>query len=151
MDFKSFQIRALVSLIGIAILGQSDAVMADPSCFPKHNALQLFERVNITKDETKTYLLNSDAPNRQWTEAQLSYASQGALSMTFKFEDRFDGVSLPYNISAVLVIQNGVPLTWVDLTQNCRTPPVGIYPGQKFKLPLGQLNAPNASLQIFVW
>jgi hypothetical protein len=150
MLLQKFALASTVIMIALSAL-KSSVAQADTSCFPKHNALQLFERVNIAKDQTKTYLLNPDSPNRQWTEAQVSYSTQGDLAMTFKFEDRFDGVSIPYNISAVLVIQNGLPLTWLDLTRSCEVPPVGIFPGQKFRLPLGKLSGPQASLQIFVW
>ncbi len=36
------------------------------------------------------------------------------------FDPEFDGVSLPYNLYAVLVIADGETLAWMDLTQGCR-------------------------------
>jgi len=72
------------------------------------------------------------------------------MELTFRF--KFDGVSLPYNIYAVLVVSSDKVLAWYDLTKECRGPEASIFPGQSYSIPrLKDLDSSISDLHIIVW
>ena len=77
--------------------------------------------------------------------------ASGKLSLSNHFDEKFEGVSLPYNLFAVLVIADGHVVAWQDYTQGCVGTGVGIFPGQKFLLKPVNLPANKQKLQITVW
>lgn len=75
-----------------------------------------------------------------------------AIKMTVRFDPKFDGVSLPYNLYAVLVIRDGETAAWWDFTSACTGPGISFFPGQEIHLPkLKLIGAEPERLQIMVW
>lgn len=76
----------------------------------------------------------------------------GAVKMSVKFDPKFDGVSLPYNLYAVLIVRDGEPAAWWDFTSGCTGPGISFFPGQEIHLPkLKLIGADPERLQIMVW
>ncbi len=75
-----------------------------------------------------------------------------AVKMSVRFDPKFDGVSLPYNLFAILIIRDGEAAAWWDFTSGCTGPGVSFFPGQEIHLPkLKLIGADPERLQIMVW
>ena len=118
--------------------------------------LQALQTLALDRDMSTDYQLKSQGPNGLFVSKVLLSANYEAtnhkLNLKVHWDEKFDGVSLPYNLFAAMVLQDGVPVAWYDLTEKCRGPGVGLFPGAHFTLPATELNAVgNSSLQIMLW
>jgi hypothetical protein len=74
------------------------------------------------------------------------------LEATIRFDPKFTGVSLPYNLQAVLMVKGGEVLGWWDFTHACTGPGVSFFPGRVIYLPKVKLiGVKPEPLQIIVW
>ena len=110
----------------------------------------------LDHDLSSDYQLKSQGPNGLFVSKVLLTANyQSAnhqLSLQVHWDDKFDGVSLPYNLFAAMVLQDGVPVGWYDFTDKCTGPGVGLFPGSQFTLPAtGLRGTGNSALQIMLW
>ncbi len=72
------------------------------------------------------------------------------LHMTVRFDPNFSGVSLPYDLYAVRVEQDGQVLAEFDYTEGCTAPGIGFYSGQAVELPVVRLLS-TENVRIKVW
>jgi hypothetical protein len=125
---------------------------AKESCFPEQTSLSAIETVvpGIARSFSHR-LKSSNIDGIFLTQATLEGAFDGRhLNLGFRFE--VDGVSLPYNIYAVLVASANDVLAWFDLTNGCNGPGASIFPRGKFDLPTVKFEAAGAlDLHIIVW
>jgi hypothetical protein len=144
-------------LVILAFLLSSTTVFAQSnSCLPPWNALQSVESFDVTHDYDFSHVLDTEnASGRTPTKVVIDghYSAQThQLSMNTHFDDKFNGVSLPYDLYAVLVIESGEVVSWQDFTKGCVGPGVGFYPGQNFQIPYAKLKATGKDvIQIMVW
>ncbi len=129
---------------------------AQRSCLPDFTSLQALQTVALDRDMNSDYQLKSQGPNGLFVTKVLLSASYEAanrkLNLKVHWDEKFDGVSLPYNIFAAMVLQDGVPVGWYDLTEKCRGPGAGLFPGAYFTFPATELNPlSRSSLQIMLW
>lgn len=127
-----------------------------PSCLPEYNSLQAILPLDLSADGARSFQLKSDNASGVFlTKVVMDYAYSAqaqTLNMKFHFDDAFGGVSLPYNVFAILVLQNGNPVVWYDYTKACQTLGPGIYPGQSFSpVPVKLSGGGRQPLQIMVW
>ncbi|MGE0526120.1 MAG: hypothetical protein AB7G93_05390 [Bdellovibrionales bacterium] len=132
-------------------------VWSAPLCLPEMLSAQLIEEVSSDK---KTFFARVLYTQREETRIATRALLQGKSSsekpdeihLKVLFDPDFDGVSLPYNLFAVLIVQNGQVSAWWDFTRGCTGPGVGIFPGGEFQLPPVKLiGGGSQSLQIMVW
>jgi hypothetical protein len=126
------------------------------SCLPAWTSLQSIEVFDTARDYDFTRTLYSEnASGRFATKVLLDghYSAQThQLTMRTHFDDKFGGVSLPYNLFSALVIESGEVNGWQDFTKGCNGPGVGFYPGQTFQLPVFKLKASGTDfVQIMIW
>jgi hypothetical protein len=119
------------------------------SCLPDFTSLDIFQDASMQSFSLPLKSQNVSGPFV--TRATLDGQWDGtALALTFQF--RFDGVSLPYNIYALLVVSGNEVLAWQDLTKTCTGPGVSIFPGQHFALPpIKTSNMGKSDWHIIVW
>jgi hypothetical protein len=143
----------LASFFALAFI---PAASAEPSCLPEFNSLQVLQTMDLDASNSDTFLLKSENASGIFvSKARLSYVYDFAskeIKLRFHFDDDFDGVSLPYNVYAYLILQNGEVAAWYDLTGSCRGPGVGFYPGQNFSPPPLKVDgAGKQNFQFIVW
>lgn len=96
-------------------------------------------------------LKSANAGGEPWTNATLEGQFDGQkLNLGFRFE--VDGVSLAYNIYAVLVASASSVLGWFDLTKACSGPGGSIFPRGKLDLPAVKFESTEPlDVHIIVW
>ncbi len=115
------------------------------SCLPEKTAAQLLWNVSSNAQAEIIQPLSS--------KVQL-IGRQAGLEVNFRlrFDPAFSGVSLPYNLYAVLIVQNGSVVGWWDYTHGCQGPGISFFPGREIALPTVKLVGAEADqLQIMVW
>lgn len=87
------------------------------------------------------------------TRVQLrAEVKSGNVELKVGFDPKFDGVSLPYNLYAVLILRNGQTEQWLDFTNGCKGPGLGFFPGREIRLPtVKSIGESPEQLQIMVW
>lgn len=126
------------------------------SCLPGWTSLQSIELMDTTKDYDFSHSLEGENANgRHTTKVVIDghYNAQSKqLILSAHFDDKFNGVSLPFNLFSALVIEGGQVNAWQDFTKECNSPGVGFYPGQTFQLPVFKLKGSGKeSVQIMIW
>ncbi len=112
--------------------------------------------IDTTKDEAFTRILEiENASGRHATKVVLDgeYSSQSRqLILKTHFDDRFNGVSLPYNLYSALITETGEVAGYFYFTRSCTGPGVGFFPGQSFTIPAMKLKSNGkATIQIMIW
>ena len=125
-----------------------------PSCLPDFTALQTIEVLKST-DHSFAYPLASKGPAGEFTtrvRAEGRMIDGKALSLRFLFDPTFDGVSLPYNLFAVMVLVDGVAIGYHDFTNACTSPGLSFFPGRIIEMPVVKFPHAGAErLQVMVW
>lgn len=128
---------------------------AQHSCLPDFNALQVREVFDLNLAHNFSYPFQSvNARGNFTTHVQLrgKYGTDHKLQLEALFDPNFQGVSLPYNLYAMLLVQNGSVVGWFDFTDGCQGPGIGFFPGQVIHLPRVQLSGGGkAAVQIMIW
>jgi hypothetical protein len=119
------------------------------SCLPKFTALQTME----TNRSFSHFLISENSQGLFTTRVLLEGMVIGeSLKMKFQFDPLWEGVSLPYNLYAVMVIADGKPAAWFDFTRGCESAGISFFPGRSLELsPVKLLGSPPQRLQIMVW
>jgi hypothetical protein len=141
---RCLTLSTLVLLCGLA--------HADRSCLPDYTAMQEFYSSGAPMPAVKRLRAqNVSGSFETKVEAVIDWRD-GELLLSFRFDPAFDGVSLPYNLYAVMVLRDGEVVSWNDFTSQCRGPGLGFYPGREIRLDSIKLpGRPTQSLQIMVW
>lgn len=168
------------TLVALLVLGSwSVAASGQSSCMPEYTALNVVERVVPLLERSFVHSLRSmngagdmfstrvQVEGRVSVSArpieagvgdvsvhlnQASVSSEASLDLTVQFDPAFGGVSLPYNLYAILVISDGRVLTWLDFTDSCRSSGVSFFPGREVRIPSVKLiGVDPQTLQIMVW
>lgn len=138
----------MIRTIVLLVLFSWNEVQADAgqrSCLPERTSAQIFWTVEAHTDSLLIHPLSSKVQ-------LMARQSGGAVSLTLRFDPSFDGVSLPFNLFAVLVVKNGSVIAWWDYTRGCQTPGLSFFPGREIELPeLKLVGAGPDQLQIMVW
>lgn len=126
------------------------------SCLPSWTSLQTIELVDPSQDYDFSHALEGEnAGGRFTTKVVLDghYSAQTRqLTLKVHFDNKFNGVSLPYNLLSALVIEAGQVNDWQDFTKSCNAPGVGFYPGQVFQMPAFKLKGGGKEpVQIMLW
>lgn len=122
---------------------------------PDYTALQAIETAG-SDGRLQPFVHSLIARNSQGdftSRVQMSGQMEGTnLLLQLGFEPDFEGVSLPYNLLAVLIIDDEGASTWMDFTNACDGPGIGFFPGKRVNLPAIKLktSAPH-KLRIMVW
>ncbi|MGE4132252.1 MAG: hypothetical protein AB7F86_11480 [Bdellovibrionales bacterium] len=141
-------------LLTLAILLISSGVAAQPkSCLADYTSAQIYWTPSNPSDERVDALLSSRNGQLFTTRVQLvTKITGGELSLSFRFDPNFDGVSLPYNLQGVMILEKGQVVRWWDFTKQCHSPGVSFFPGRMISLPgLKPLGEGWDQLQIMVW
>lgn len=159
--------RTLVVLL--LLLGSwSVAASGQTSCMPEYTALNVAENVVPLFERSFVHSLRSmnGAGDLFSTRVQLEgrvivheagvneagIGNEALLDLTVRFDPAFGGVSLPYNLYAILVISDGRVLAWLDFTNSCRSSGVSFFPGREVRIPSVKLiGVDPQTLQIMVW
>jgi hypothetical protein len=131
---------------------KKETAMATESCFPEWTSLDVIETFNPKVPHSFSYRLKSTNTGGVFlTHATLEGRfDDQKLNLGFRFE--IDGVSLPYNIYAVLVASASRVLGWFDLTSGCNGPGGSIFPRGKLDLPAVKFeSAELLDVHIIVW
>ncbi len=115
------------------------------SCLPERTEAQLMWTVNAAETGSLLHSLTN--------RVQLVGEQAGAVAQfRVRFDPAFQGVSLPYNLYAVLILRDGEPVAWWDYTRGCAGPGLSFFPGREIHLPKVNLVGGGAErLQIMVW
>ena len=140
----------------LALFGSVSEVSAGAqSCLPAFTAGQLLEKFSSDSvREVVQPLTTMRGESLITTRVQLVARNTAeALHLSFRFDPTFDGVSLPFNLFAVLITRDGKVLEWWDFTKSCQAPGLGFFPGRVVELPPVPLaDVPSAGpVQIVVW
>lgn len=133
------------------------AAAAESSCWPEFTALNVYETLDLNSSKDFRHALKSqNARGIYVTNVFLSAKQEHrSLALKFHFREDFDGVSLPYNAYALMVLIDGVPAYYQDFTEGCVGPGLGFYPGQIIELKAIPIDpsagAGSARVQILVW
>ncbi|HMN69543.1 MAG TPA: hypothetical protein PKC28_13465 [Bdellovibrionales bacterium] len=132
-------------------------IAAQTSCLPETLSGQFLETVDLGGASERVHSLKSVNMTGSFvTKVQMVAGYQGGaeptLALRFRFDPAFDGVSLAYNLYAVLVLADGQPAAWMDFTSGCTGLGIGFFPGREVAVPVVKLRAtPAARVQIMVW
>jgi len=124
------------------------------SCLPDFTALQTMESLDpASPSNFVRSLISQRADGYFSTRVRLEgEPSGGALQLRVRFDPDFEGVSLPYNLYAVLVVEDGRILAWHDYTQGCKGMGLSFFPGRVISLPpIKLVGVQPQRLQIMVW
>ncbi len=137
----------------VALLSSQSLHAADRSCLPDHTSAQiLWQPTSLHSDELVRNLSSRHGPEAFLTNVQVwAEINQGQLTVTFRFDPAFDGVSLPYNLYSVLITNQNEVLGWWDFTYSCQGPGLSFFPGQEISLRPVKITGELPRLQIFVW
>lgn len=144
---KALLVWALSLSWGLSAWAENSAggpLFSPSSCLPEFMALSLVSTVDPTQPTKSSHPLQSEnIQGRFSTPVELRVQVEPGdfkegdqqLRLQLGFREDFSGVSLPYNLFALLIIQNDQPLLWLDLTSGCQDPGVSVFPGQEWILP----------------
>lgn len=126
---------------------------AQSTCLPEFAALDAIELLKANVPRTFTHRLRSKNVDGIFlSKASLTGRFDGINQLDLEFRFDREGVSLPYNIYAVLVASPEEAFAWHDLTKGCTGPGASIFPGGSFKLPATKLSRSLAiNLHLLVW
>lgn len=130
-------------------------VRAENSCLPPFLALQVYENVS-SQSSGFSYSLRTLKSN-SWQQTRVLLTADpadqnGAMPLRVHFDPKFDGVSLPYNLYAILITHENEVVGWWDFTNGCNSPGMSFYPGDEVLLPaFKRLGNDVQKIQIMVW
>ncbi len=126
---------------------------AQKSCLPAHTAAQVFWTFSENSPSQAQKLVSDRSGQLIKTRVQLEgHRAGGEVNLSVKFDPTFDGVSLPYNLYAVLIVREGTVEAWWDFTESCRSPGLSFFPGREIRLPAVKvIGEKPEQLQIMVW
>jgi hypothetical protein len=134
----------------LSLLFFSLSSFGQSSCLPVYTALQTVESSDVPF-EHRLIGNGPDGPH----ETRIFFGGaveNSSLKMKVQFDPTFNGVSIPYNVFAVLVVADGETVAWYDFTRGCRSPPISFFPGRVIELPpVKLLGSQPQKLQIMVW
>lgn len=126
------------SILGALLFGAPTS--AQPahamSCLPETLSLQTLVQVDPLKNSFSFSLKSEKFGQIKNSDAQVRVKqdlSAGRLDFEFSFQNE-DGVSLPFNVFALLIVTSDGEKVFLDFTSHCTDPGIGFYPGQKVKL-----------------
>lgn len=145
-------IRSLAAILFFLALLIPAQGHGQTSCLPESTAAQTFWRVGAG-EPLRVPLSTRRGEETILTRVYLEGDRDGeTIRMKVRFDPDFQGVSLPYNLYAVLVIRNGAPFAWWDFTSGCEGSGLSFFPGQEILLPKVKTVGDKADrLQIMVW
>lgn len=117
----------------LSLVFLSSAAFAEGThCLPEYTSLRA--EGDFSQSPQHTFVLKSENSRGLFeSKARLTATVAGGhLSMKFHWDENFSGVSLPYNLFSVLVLQGDTVVGWMDFTRECQGPGVGFFPGQSF-------------------
>lgn len=135
----------MVRIVFLLILAFTFKTQAElTSCLPGSATTILWD-VPVESSVERTWPLSK--------HVQLSAVKDGeAVKMKVEFDPKFEGVSLPYTVFAVLVVRDGEVVGWWDFSSQCRGPGASFFPGRSIRLPVAKLvGGTQERLQIMVW
>ena len=117
------------------VFASSAALAEGTHCLPEYTSLRA--QGDLTQGAHQTFVLKSENSRGIFeSKARLTASvTDGQLLLRFHWDEAFTGVSLPYNLFSVLVLQGDVVVGWMDFTRECQGPGVGFFPGQSFSAP----------------
>lgn len=128
------------------------------SCLPDVTSLQHFEVLQLDRDAQSRHRLKTMTHQAEVIETRthvdLQYEADGnrELSLIFAFDEDFQGVSLPFNVYAVLITVDGEVLAYRDFTSACTEPGLSFFPGQTIRVPGAKLTGEGKRrLQLSIW
>jgi hypothetical protein len=122
------------------------------SCLPDWTSLDVIESISPGLPSAFSLRLRSRNLSGDFlTQATLEAGFDGSiLNLGFRFE--MEGVSLPYNIYALLAAAPDAALAWHDLTNGCSGPGASIFPKGKYDLPHLKISREKPfDLHVIVW
>lgn len=142
-------LRSLV--LAILTTAVSGAYADGVSCLPEFTSLRA--EADFGRASQQTFILKSVNPKGMFeTKARMTAGLEGnQLSVKFHWDENFSGVSLPYNLYSLLVVQDGVAVGWFDFTHDCEGPGVGFFPGQSFSLPPLKTVSSNKQIKFIIF
>ena len=129
---------------------QIDEVILNGSCFPRFTAADIFLSVKSGEPITFSTPLLSENMNgtfESMTSIHIDIDSKGFLSALVRFD--YNGVALPYNIFAILLLIGAGVYKWIDVTREFRSPAAGLFPGDVRTVCKGQLKP--GDFHVVVW
>jgi hypothetical protein len=115
---------------------------AQPSCLPLFTALQTVITVDPTANVEHTFRLKQLRQGQVQDSrvfVQFTPRMEGGVTHVLDahayFDPTFDGVSLPYNLYSVMVVEDGEVIAWWDFTSVCKSPGLSFFPGRRVQLP----------------
>lgn len=130
---------------------------AQKSCLGEVMALQTLETIDPKSPKGFRHALKSERSGRRFeTKVFLSGVVEARELSTLKirigFDEKFGGVSLPYNLAAVMLVREGEVIGWWDYTNSCAEPPLSFFPGREIEIaPVKLIGDRPQKLQIMVW
>ncbi len=106
------------------------------SCLPETLSLQAFESISASGNSRSFPLKSEKFGQIKDSGAQVRIdqdIQSGRLDVEFSFQAE-DGISLPFNVYALLIVTSDGEKEFRDFTSHCTDPGIGFYPGQKVKL-----------------
>lgn len=129
--------------------------LAQDSCLPQFNALQSYiEFDGSTSQEISLPLYSENVSGlyKSKAELRLVYDSNNQkLKISSRFDPSFHGVSLPFNIYAILYVVDGKSVAYDDFTRMCKSPGFSFFPGAEVSLGSIELKPDKQILQVTVW
>jgi hypothetical protein len=134
--------------------------LAQSSCLPTYTALQTVVALDPQAKVDHVFRLKTVRQGQvedsrvllQFTPAKGGDAAEHTLEAHTYFDPTFDGVSLPYNLYSVMIVEDGVVMAWWDFTNVCKGPGLSFFPGRRVQLPsLKLVGDRRRKLQIMVW
>lgn len=140
------------AIFSVVLMFWTSLAYGQKSCLPQDLALQTFESGGPGTTFHRP-LSSQNSQGRFLTKVILDgKVDEQGLKLSFQFDPAWEGVSLPYNLYAILVIADGLPVAWYDYTRECQSPPLSFFPGRLIEVPtVKHLGAYPQKLQIMVW
>ena len=148
-------IRIAKWLVGLSLMNAVSAGADAISCLPEYTSLRATADFADGPSQ-QTFKLKSDNLNGLFESKARMTASYDAelerLNLKFHWDENFSGVSLPYNLYSVLILQGSTVVGLLDFTDDCRGLGVGFYPGQSFSArPIKIQGLPGKQFKFIVW
>ncbi len=148
-------LRTCLLAILILVTG-AEMVYGQTSCLPKNNSLQMLSQIDLTVDSDSVHRLTSDTGNTvRDTRVNLKSSfktADGKLNLRVQWDEDFSGVSLPFNVYAVMILIDGKIVNWSDYTEHCTDVGISLYPGAVLSIPPIEIGSVGlASVQIMLW
>ncbi len=142
----------------LSLLIGANVARAQSSCLPMYTAAQDLVAVdpNVSGVQFKSALFSERAdglfPTKVQVEGQMTDEKDPHFALKVRFDPAFGGVSIPYNLYAVMIVKDGDPILWMDFTKGCKGTGISFFPGAIIDAGRVKLPAGGASkLQIMVW